>query len=357
MTLEDTCTLSYYRQAAQLDPRHGVCLVQHTETGRLYVKKTADVHSLEVFRQLKEHPIAGIPAVQEVLPDGDSVVVIEEYIAGESLQQLLERRGTLPPQEAAALLLPLCAIAARLHGLNPPVVHRDIKPANIMISSDGIVKLIDLDAARRDDGDRGPDTTLMGTAGYAAPEQYGFSASTPQTDIYALGAVLNVMLTGQLPQEKPAAGALWRIIQKCTQMEPARRYPSVELLIADLSDFLDGAPVPDSGYALPGFRTRSPLKMAAAGIGYALLLLVGTAITLEDADWNLLWTLRILFTLTLFAVVLFTCNYRSTWKRVGLTRLHSPILRLLAVLAVDLLLLLLGFVLLSLTLMILINAA
>lgn len=78
----------------------------------------------------------------------------------------------------------------------PPIVHRDIKPSNIILTEDGRIVLIDLNAARLDDKNRSHDTQLIGTAGFAAPEQYGFAASSPRADLYAAGILMRMLLTG-----------------------------------------------------------------------------------------------------------------------------------------------------------------
>lgn len=76
------------------------------------------------------------------------------------------------------------------------------------------------------------DTRLLGTLYFAAPEQfgYGFSASTIKADIYAVGILLNMMLTGKLPKEEKATGEIWKIIEKCIRLNPEERYSDDELI-------------------------------------------------------------------------------------------------------------------------------
>lgn len=76
------------------------------------------------------------------------------------------------------------------------------------------------------------DTRLLGTLYFAAPEQfgYGFSASTIKADIYAVGILLNMMLTGKLPKEEKAVGEIWKIIEKCIRLNPEERYSDDELI-------------------------------------------------------------------------------------------------------------------------------
>ena len=88
----------------------------------------------------------------------------------------------------------LCNILEALHSMTPPIIHRDIKPSNIIITSYNYAMLLDFNAAKQFSGQNESDTVLIGTPGYAAPEQYGFGSSSPKTDIYSLGIVLREML-------------------------------------------------------------------------------------------------------------------------------------------------------------------
>ena len=105
-------------------------------------------------------------------------------------------------------------------------VHRDVKPENIILrGSDAI--LIDFDAARLHKPEHEADTQVLGTTGFAAPEQYGLSQSDLRTDIYSVGILINVMLTGQHPSKQLAPGRLGRVVERCTQVSPEKRYPNV----------------------------------------------------------------------------------------------------------------------------------
>lgn len=104
-------------------------------------------------------------------------------------------------KETIDIAMQICKILMELHGMNPPIIHRDIKPANVMIMPEGVVKLLDFSVAKAENITKKRDTVLLGTSGFAAPEQYGFSASTPQTDIYVMGVLMNLMLTRKMPSE------------------------------------------------------------------------------------------------------------------------------------------------------------
>ena len=87
--------------------------------------------------------------------------------------------------------------------------------------------LIDFDAARVYKSTGQGDTQILGTTGFAAPEQYGLSQSDGRADIYAVGVLLNIMLTGEHPSRKLAGGRMGRIVQKCTMVNPNKRYKNI----------------------------------------------------------------------------------------------------------------------------------
>ena len=118
-----------------------------------------------------------------------------------------------------------------LHSIG--AVHRDVKPENIILRGDNAV-LIDFDAARFHKPENSADTQILGTTGFAAPEQYGLSQSDIRTDIYALGVLINVMLTGEHPSRHLAKGRMGRIVDRCTQVNPQRRYKNVLRLMEAL---------------------------------------------------------------------------------------------------------------------------
>ena len=222
--------LSYYKEIAVLDNDHGVYLVQHTESSKTYVKKIRSLYNPDVYKQLYEHPVIGVPKIQEFIKQGENLIVFEEYISGTDLETYIQKYGTFSIDETIKIASMLCDILSRLHTMEPPIIHRDIKPSNIMLTEDKRVVLLDLNSAKPVTPGQIQDTTLLGTHGFAAPEQYGFGASNIQTDLYAVGILIGYMLTGKLNSTSGCTDELKNLISKSTQLDPAKRYASAEEL-------------------------------------------------------------------------------------------------------------------------------
>ena len=158
--------------------------------------------------------------------------MIEEFIEGITVEKMLEE-GPVPEKRAVAIAINVCKILDQLHSLSTPIIHRDIKPANIIVSPQGEVYLLDMNVAKWFDPAQVDDTRYMGTQYYAAPEQvgYGFSASSAKSDIYAVGMLLNVMITGHFPKEEKASGKIWDVIERCISLDADKRYSAAELAV------------------------------------------------------------------------------------------------------------------------------
>ena len=199
-----------------------VTLLRHRETGKRYVFRQF-MGSGDVYRRLLTVECPHLPRIEEVAEADGRVAVLEEYVQGDTLLFLLEG-GLLDWDEAKKVTADVCAALWVLHSLG--AVHRDVKDSNVILRGSDAV-LIDFDASRIVKPEHAADTVVLGTTGYAAPEQFGLSQTDGRADIYSLGVLLNVMLTGEHPSRQLASGRAGRIVQRCTMMNPDQRYRSV----------------------------------------------------------------------------------------------------------------------------------
>ncbi len=184
-----------------------------------------------IFRMLKGLSIPNFPVIYDVCSCEKYLLILESYVEGKTLADILSHNPPTPKQ-ALKYSLQICEALRFLH--SKQIMHRDIKPENVIITPEDNAVLIDLSASRLLTDNESKDTVSLGTVGYAAPEQYGIHQSTPPTDIYALGVLLNEVMLGCHPTLKTPSGKLGRIIKKCTETQIYNRYQTVDKLMADL---------------------------------------------------------------------------------------------------------------------------
>lgn len=187
-----------------------------TEGHLLVVKHLKGCHDVYTQLQNISHPF--LPRIYEVTVTEDETMVLEEFIDGAGIVQ-----AGLNERQIRKAMLELCQVLSFLHQRG--IIHRDIKPSNLLMAADGHIRLIDFDASRTIKEDQSSDTQLLGTKGYAPPEQYGFAQTDQRTDIYAVGITLQVLL-GPLSRKRRNR----KVIKKCTALDPERRYRSVDAL-------------------------------------------------------------------------------------------------------------------------------
>jgi serine/threonine protein kinase len=128
--------------------------------------------------------------------------LVQEYIPGTSLAQLLNQGKRFTPEEVQKIAREVLEILIYLHELSPPVLHRDIKPSNLILGNDGKIYLVDFGAVQDRATAEGVTFTVVGTSGYAPPEQL-WGRAVAASDLYALGATLIHLLTGTAPTDLP----------------------------------------------------------------------------------------------------------------------------------------------------------
>lgn len=211
--------------------RSYVSLVEKIETKKKYIKKVVknrDVSRIyKLIQSINHKCIPNIEVVEYMAPN---TYIIEEYVIGESLEERIARLGRLESEEVNKIILQLCDVLMVMHNMPQSIIHRDIKPSNIICESNKTIKLIDFDIARIHDKDKNKDTRMFGTEGYASPEQYGYQQTDTRSDIYSLGVLLSVVLSGEEPDMRNATyhGRYKKIIKKCTEINPEDRYQTVE---------------------------------------------------------------------------------------------------------------------------------
>ena len=311
-----------YHVLDELNREHGVLVVKNIHDHNLYVMKTLSVYNEDVYRFLYDHPTKGIPRIKEICSKDDRLVIIEEYISGSDLQTLLDSGRTFSTDETAHIAIEICSILQDLHSKGSVIVHRDIKPSNVILKEDGSVYLLDFNAAKYEDGTKYKDTTLIGTVGYAAPEQYGFGSSTTQTDIYSIGILMKT-----LSQDK--SDKLHSVIKKCTEIDPKNRYGSLSDLQNALHDAIsftrhDLTPV--------GFRTRNTNNMIVASFGYLAILYLSISLEVRDAANGIdLWLNRSFFFLICMFYICLIFNYMDIQQKFGIKKDWAPWKKIVAV--------------------------
>ena len=223
--------LSTYREVERVNDRDDITLIEERDTGILFIKKLLTTYNRSVYDYLKTNPIDHMPQIIRLYESDNCLIVIEEYIKGQTVAELIKNKA-ISKNRAISITKSICHILNELHSLQKPIIHRDIKPSNIIVTLSDEVYLLDMNVAKWYDPDKTDDTKHMGTENFAAPEQvgYGLSASSTKSDIYAVGMLLNVMLTGTFPKEAKAEGDLWPIIERCISLNAEDRYTAKELI-------------------------------------------------------------------------------------------------------------------------------
>jgi eukaryotic-like serine/threonine-protein kinase len=195
------------------------------------------------------HP--NVVAVFDAGEDGGRPYIVMEYVEGETVADVIRRRGPLPPDEAVEVAEQVCAGLAHAHAHG--LVHRDVKPQNLLVAADGRVKIADFGVARGEGASMlTQEGTVLGTAAYLSPEQAAGEAARPSSDVYSLGAVLYELLSGRtpyrfdslaelaaprgspppLPPTVPAA--LADVVARCLARDPVNRPASAAELAHEL---------------------------------------------------------------------------------------------------------------------------
>jgi serine/threonine protein kinase len=231
------------------------------------------------------HP--NVVRIFDVGEDDERPFIAMEYVDGQTLAELVRRRGPLPAREVAELGVQICRALAAAHEAG--LVHRDVKPQNLLLDSNRLLKLGDFGIAFGLGGTRLTMAgTVLGTAAYLAPEQARGEEVTAAADVYGVGAVLYELLTGRPPRTPTSLAdltdsttiaspvgtppALARIVMRCLAADPAARPPSAAALAHELAATLPGHPSQaETEITTPSVRrskkVRPTLALAALAVG------------------------------------------------------------------------------------------
>ncbi len=243
-----------------------------------------------------DHP--SLPRIVDIIDNGVTIYVVMDYIEGESLDKILNEYGAQSEEMVIGWAKQLCDALGYLHSQKPPIIYRDMKPANVMLKPEGNIKIIDFGIAREYKEQNLADTTVLGTKGYAPPEQYS-GQTDARSDIFALGMTMHHLLTGVDPRSGEAYAPVrqWNpelsegieiIIDRCVEPAAENRYQSCSDLLYDLEH-------PE--LITKGFKKKQKRKlwsfivssamciiMAIAGI---VLNMSATAVNNQDYDANI----------------------------------------------------------------------
>ncbi|MCM1191286.1 MAG: serine/threonine protein kinase [Butyrivibrio sp.] len=342
MDIASRLALSYYKEIAALNEEHNIYVVQNTSNRHIFVRKILDVYNKNVYHSLKDLSLPGMPHIYEIFEADGRLVIIEEYIAGSTLEELLNENYPFTPELVTSVLLQLCETLQALHNCQPPIIHRDIKPSNVILKPDGRAVLLDFNAARRLSAGKVEDTKLLGTKGYAAPEQYGFGTSDARTDIYALGMLANTLLNGGFSPVCTGHTALAPVIQKCIRLNPEERYQNVGELQKGLklrkkSNLQEAAPSRRDlrRYLPPGFRSGNPIYMIVSALCYGFIFWLCLTLEIKDAAPPELWVERLFCLFTFMGTIFLSCNYCGIQSLFPPCRTQNRFLKFCSVLLLD----------------------
>ncbi len=188
------------------------------EEKQIYVIEKIFKGNFDIYEKISKLNSSFFPKIYSVKFQDNKTHILEEYIEGNSLAKVKASE-----EQLSIWFSEICRGLELLHKNN--IIHRDIKPSNLLLGTDGHIRIIDFDISREHNEDSTTDTRFLGTRGYAPPEQYGHSQTDTRADIYSLGVTLKELL-----QEKSSRYPYKKIIEKCTNFNPSKRFSSAKSL-------------------------------------------------------------------------------------------------------------------------------
>lgn len=261
-----------FREIGQINKN--TVVVYNDYLQRQMILKILPRQNLPVLKDIMKIKHPNLMEIYDVMDDGINCNCLCEFVFGNNLDKIVYTKMGVDPKIAEKWMVQLCNGVETLHQKN--IIHRDITPNNVMIDYEGNIKLIDFNISRERKQSVSRDTTVMGTAGYASPEQFGFTQTGFGADIYAMGVLLNFMLTGKMPNEKLCSGKYASIVKKATQIKEEDRYSNVyQMELALQGNGNEKLSFADKFLLnLPGFRSNKTSHKVIAIIGYVLYFIL-----------------------------------------------------------------------------------
>lgn len=278
------------------------------ENGQNYIYKSITFEEVELYKKLVNIDNENIVKMYNPVLYNDCFYAKRDFVPGLAVTEYIESNGTFSEKEISTLIPQLCDALSAIH--QHGIIHRDVSPNNIIITPDGRLKLIDFGISRVKKQNQSTDTVILGTHGFAAPEQFGFHQTSPQSDIYSVGVLINYMLTGELPNEKLSAGMFKDIVLKCTEMDENNRYPNVDELKLDI---IQQRGIRRIIRKIPGFRSGNIINKSVASIYYLnIIFLVAVSCVCAISPINAVIVSFAVIVVALAPVILF-CDF-NRWQ-------------------------------------------
>ncbi|MDO4302104.1 MAG: serine/threonine-protein kinase [Clostridia bacterium] len=271
--------LSQYSNIKNLNSDGTAVLSYDLGNDRVCVKKFVDGGLGEIYIKLKSIRCEYLPKIYDIIEYDSSCLIVEEYIKGRSIEEIVAEKGQIDEVTACKYFVDIAEVLEAVH--KEGIIHRDISPDNVIVDENNRARLLDFGIARVGNKKKNFDTAILGTAGFASPEQFGFAQTDIRSDIYSMGVLLNYMLTGHIVQMGVYyTEPLKSIIIKSTDIQPNLRYNSIYELKKAVGNLysdnrlknsykrLDNKNI-DLGFKpIPGFRTGNIYKKIAAVFFY-----------------------------------------------------------------------------------------
>lgn len=267
-TILETCNLT---EKLSVSIESNVYLFQNETSNEKYTVKHIvnykKYFSSETLEAIKSIDSKNITKVISCIEDEDDIFIVKEYVEGKVLNDIFIQNNIVLDSDIIYIMLNIIEILEYLHK-EVGMIHRDIKPANLILKSSGEIILIDLLSVRSYKEESNKDTLYIGTAAYAAPEQFGHSQTDIRTDIYNFGATMKTLMGRRMA----SSSRIDSIVSKCIEFNPENRYQSIDTLKKDVIKMTLNTPMDkiQKKFKYICFTVVCILLVAAAGLGYTL---------------------------------------------------------------------------------------